>query len=85
MYVTVTIKTEDGTFPGYFYFLVTSLYILHRVSWLIMGLALLSFYNKISDPLVGGTYMTLLNTFANLGNKAASSFSLWFVDQITFK
>ena len=85
MYVTLIVKKEDGSFPDYFYFLLTSLYILHRVSFFIMNLALVSFYNKISDPLVGGTYLTLLNTVANLGNKAASSFSLWFVDQITFK
>jgi PAT family acetyl-CoA transporter-like MFS transporter 1 len=26
-----------------------------------------SFFSKISDPSIGGTYMTLLNTISNLG------------------
>jgi PAT family acetyl-CoA transporter-like MFS transporter 1 len=27
----------------------------------------MAFHAKISDPAIGGTYMTLLNTLANLG------------------
>ena len=30
--------------------------------------AQMSFFAKISDPSIGGTYMTLLNTIANLGD-----------------
>eukprot|EP00966_Prymnesium_polylepis_P116816 2699538-Prymnesium_polylepis.1 len=26
-----------------------------------------AFFNRVSDPAIGGTYMTMLNTFANLG------------------
>lgn len=26
-----------------------------------------AFHTRVSDPLIGGTYMTLLNTFTNLG------------------
>ena len=32
-----------------------------------MFVAQMAFYAKISDPLIGGTYMTLLNTVTNLG------------------
>lgn len=30
-----------------------------------------SFFTKISDPLIGGTYMTLLNTISNLGGEVS--------------
>jgi len=32
-----------------------------------MFIAQMAFHNKIADPTIGGTYMTLLNTIANLG------------------
>lgn len=78
------IKLDEG-FPAYFYILLTSIYVLHRISLYCMFVAIMAFFARISDPLVGGTYMTLLNTFSNLGNMWSKSFSLWFVDQITFK
>ena len=48
------------------------------VSWL-------SFANKISDPQVGGIYISLLNTFSNIGFMWPKSAALWLVDQTTFK
>ncbi len=33
----------------------------------LMFTALGSFYNRISDPDMGGAYLTLLNTIANMG------------------
>ena len=85
VYVTPLMKLEDGGFPSYYYVLLTCLVVIHRVSTFCMSVAGMAFHNKISDPMVGGTYMTLLNTFSNLGNRWSSSFALWFVDQITFK
>lgn len=32
-----------------------------------MFVSVMAFHAQISDPLVGGTYMTLLNTVSNLG------------------
>ena len=34
-----------------------------------MFVSQMAFNAKISDPLIGGTYMTLLNTVANLGKR----------------
>lgn len=31
------------------------------------GVSLVAFFTRVSDKAVGGTYMTLLNTIANLG------------------
>ncbi|KAG5681678.1 hypothetical protein PVAND_011091 [Polypedilum vanderplanki] len=43
------------------------------------------FITKIADPMIGGSYMTLINTFANVGNRIFSTFFLWLVDKITWK
>ena len=85
VYVTPIIRLEDGSFPSYYYIVLTCLYISHKVIWFFSPMALSAFNNRISDPLVGGTYMTLLNTFMNLGGVVSKSFSLWFVGLITFK
>ena len=42
-----------------------------------------SFFTKISDPLIGGTYMTLLNTISNLGGTWPKYFILSSVQQYT--
>ncbi|KAI2653678.1 Acetyl-coenzyme A transporter 1 [Labeo rohita] len=39
----------------------------------------------VSDPVIGGTYMTLLNTVTNLGGNWPSTLALWLVDPLTFK
>ena len=39
----------------------------------------------MSDPAVGGTYMTLLNTVCNLGGNWPSTLALWSVDSLTWK
>lgn len=50
-----------------------------------MFVACMAFYAKISDPLVGGTYMTLLNTVTNLGGNWPATLALWFVDPLTYR
>lgn len=45
----------------------------------------MAFMARISDPLVGASYMTLLNTLSNLGGRWVKTFFLWFVDVITWK
>ena len=79
------VKLEDGSFPGYYYALVIGVAAVHRATVYAMFVALMAFFARISDPVIGGTYMTFLNTFANLGQMWTNSFSLWFVDQVTTK
>lgn len=50
-----------------------------------MYVALMAFHAKVSDPLIGGTYMTLLNTVTNLGGNWPATVALWMVDPLTFK
>ena len=50
-----------------------------------MYVAIMAFHAKISDPSIGGTYMTLLNTVTNLGGNWPATLALWFIDPLTFK
>ena len=43
-----------------------------------------AFHAKISDPIIGGTYMTLLNTVTNLAVTWSSTVTLWFVDPLSY-
>ena len=42
-----------------------------------------AFYTQIADPIIGGTYLTLLNTVANLGGTWPRYFVLVGVDFFT--
>merc|ERR1719397_1173721 len=55
------------------------------VSNYAMFVSTMAFFARISDPAIGGTYMTFLNTLTNLGNMWPNSFTLWFVDFLTWK
>ena len=50
-----------------------------------MFVSIMAFFAKVSDPAVGGTYMTLLNTVTNLGGNWPSTLALWLVDPLTSK
>lgn len=43
--------------------------VLHEVASNCMFVAQMAFFSRVSDPLIGGTYMTLLNTIANVGGR----------------
>lgn len=50
-----------------------------------MFVAVMAFFARISDPAVGGTYMTLLNTLTNLGNSWPATLSLALMDTLTYR
>lgn len=50
-----------------------------------MFVAVMAFFARVSDPRVGGTYMTLLNTLCNMGGNWPTTCVLWLVDVITWK
>ena len=50
-----------------------------------MFVAIMAFFARISDPAVGGTYMTMLNTLTNLGGNWPATLALWSVDHLTWK
>ena len=56
-----------------------------QVALYSMFVSIMAFFAKVSDPAVGGTYMTLLNTLTNLGGNWPSTLALWMVDPLTRK
>ncbi|XP_072317293.1 acetyl-coenzyme A transporter 1 [Eucyclogobius newberryi] len=81
---TPFVKHENG-YPIYYYAVVLLCYALHQVAVYSMYVACMAFHAKVSDPLIGGTYMTLLNTVTNLGGNWPSTVALWLVDPLTTK
>ncbi|KAJ0022243.1 hypothetical protein NQD34_009733 [Periophthalmus magnuspinnatus] len=81
---TPNVKHENG-FPVYYYAVILLSYALHQVAVYSMYVACMAFHAKVSDPLIGGTYMTLLNTVTNLGGNWPSTVALWLVDPLTTK
>nr|CAG4640790.1 EOG090X04K8 [Eulimnadia texana] len=85
LWVTPLFKLGDGQYPWYYYGIVLIIYAVHQVTVYSMFVAVMAFFAKISDPAVGGTYMTLLNTVCNLGGNWPSTVALWLVDSLTWK
>lgn len=81
---TPSVKQGEG-FPVYYYSIVLLSYAAHQVALYSMYVACMAFHAKVSDPLIGGTYMTLLNTVTNLGGNWPSTVALWLVDPLTSK
>ncbi|KAF8746264.1 hypothetical protein AX14_000062 [Amanita brunnescens Koide BX004] len=59
---------------GFFTFLVVHTVVSSFAST-VQFVGISAFHTRISDPLIGGTYMTLLNTFTNMGG----TWPKWFV------
>ncbi|KAF8640470.1 hypothetical protein AX17_000133 [Amanita inopinata Kibby_2008] len=59
---------------GFFTFLVVHT-VLSSFTSTVQFVGISAFHTRISDPLIGGTYMTLLNTFTNMGG----TWPKWFV------
>lgn len=76
---------SGGHVPGYYFVILISLYLIHQISASSMFVAAMAFFAKVSDPAVGGTYMTLLNTLSNLGANWPATAALWFVDPLTYR
>jgi PAT family acetyl-CoA transporter-like MFS transporter 1 len=47
-----------------------------------MFVSIMAFFARVSDPAVGGTYMTLLNTLTNLGGNWPATLALWLIYNI---
>jgi len=41
----------------------------------VMFTSKMTFFAKVSDPVIGGTFMTVLNTISNIGGNIAGQFS----------
>mmetsp|Transcript_44250 Transcript_44250/g.87789 ORF Transcript_44250/g.87789 Transcript_44250/m.87789 type:complete len:501 (+) Transcript_44250:72-1574(+) len=71
--------------PWFFYTLLLLVSALGAVASQCMFVAQMAFFAKISDPAMGGTCMTLLNTVANLGGMWPPTVTMRLVDVTTCK
>lgn len=79
------LKGRTNDIPYYYYGMVLVIYSFYQVFLYAMFCAAMAFFAKVSDPRVGGTYMTLLNTLCNLGGNWPNTFFLWLTEIITWK
>lgn len=77
--------SSNGDVPYYLYAILLLNYAFYQICLYCMFVAVMAFFAKISDPAVGGTYMTLLNTICNLGGNWPTSIVLWLVDVLTWR
>lgn len=85
VWLSSQVQEKKGEFPTYFYVLILGSYAIHQVALYSMFVSQMAFHAKISDPAIGGTYMTLLNTLANLGGNWPATVALWLVEGLTWK
>lgn len=71
--------------PLWYYLVIYIVTSLQNITSDLMFVSLMAFYAKVSDPSIGGTYMTFLNTITNLGVKWTSATSLFLLDYSNLK
>ncbi|KAF2361569.1 Acetyl-coenzyme A transporter 1 [Trinorchestia longiramus] len=84
IYVTPQFADEQGVYHTPYYVLIVFVFMLNQVALNCMFVAVMAFFSRISDPSVGGTYMTLLNTFTNLGGNWPVWVALRYVSDLTW-
>lgn len=83
VYVTPSVMAHDEGVHLYYYGFILFCGALHELAANMMYVPQMAFSARISDPSIGGTYMTFLNTVSNLGSKWPNSLSLALVDYLT--
>ncbi|VDM19916.1 unnamed protein product [Wuchereria bancrofti] len=83
VWCTPSLSSKD--FPTLLYAVWIVAYCFHQVASYSMFVSLMAFFAQVSDPTIGGTYMTLLNTLSNLGGNWPVTLILSLTDHFTFK
>ncbi|POS87915.1 hypothetical protein EPUL_000732 [Erysiphe pulchra] len=80
--ITVVLFPSNGVGVGYLLVVIAE-HIFSTFTSTVMFVAVSAFHAKIADPVIGGTYMTLLATVSNLGGTFPRFFVLKLVDLFT--
>ncbi|CAG8978414.1 hypothetical protein HYALB_00013103 [Hymenoscyphus albidus] len=80
--ITVVIFPENGVDTWYLLVVIAE-HIFSTFTNTVMFVAISAFHARIADPVIGGTYMTLLATVSNLGGTFPRFFVLKLVDFFT--
>ncbi|GLE10120.1 hypothetical protein PINS_up022115 [Pythium insidiosum] len=83
VFVTPSVMAHNEDYHFYYYGFILLVGALHEIAANMMYVPQMAFFARISDPFIGGTYMTFLNTITNLGSKWPNSLSLAVVDYLT--
>ena len=85
VFITPVFKTSKNDYPAYYFLLYIILNGSYSILFSTQALSKTSFFTKISDKSIGGTYMTLINTIANIGNHWPITTALYLSDILTMK
>jgi len=83
--VAAVSDAQPGEHPEHstaWYVGVIALFVLLRLAANVMFVAQMAFFNRIADPAIGGTYMTMLNTVTNLGGMWPGPLSLMTIEAL---
>ena len=61
---------------------VISMLLVHQLCVNLMFVSQMAFFARVSDPVIGGSYMTFLNTVTNLGAKWPNTAVMYVVDHV---
>lgn len=85
VWLTPKLIPSTGVAPTYIYFVFMGNDFLYMIFTTSMQFGMAAFFLKISDPAVGATYVTLLNTIINWGSTWPYSLALWLVEYLTWR
>jgi len=71
--------------PAYFFVAILALTVVSSALQCAHFVAVMAFFAQVSDPSIGGTYMTMLNTIANLGSLWPNQLVLFMVDRLSYR
>jgi hypothetical protein len=74
---------EDGKIGTFYFLFVILQHLLSSFMSTIQFVSICAFHTKIADPLIGGTYMTTLNTLSNLGGQWPKIIVLYLIDEFS--
>ena len=81
--LSLSTATEGGgAIPLWVYGFGVGVTVLSSIASSAMFVAQMAFFNRVSDPKIGGTYMTMLNTISNLGGQWPPSAMLFLKGQL---
>lgn len=71
--------------PGSYFVALFVLMIFKSAVSIILFIAKMAIFASVSDPLIGGTYITFLTTISNLGSKYPETINLYLIDFLSLK
>ena len=83
LFTPYALSADSGVALAAFYALCLLLSIVESGVVQIMFMSQMSFFAKVSDPVIGGTYMTVLNTISNIGGNVAKQISYRLAEATT--